>query len=283
MVDVSIIIVSYNVKNLLVDCLNSIINQRHKSTCEIIVVDNNSTDGSAGAIKTQFSKVGLVENLYNAGFTTANNQGIKKSKGRYVLLLNPDTVVLPQALDRMVEFLDRHPEAGAVGCRMWWDKKGRLQRTCSRFPTLRTAFLEHTLLGKLFPNSKTMHNYLLKDWDRDTVQEVDAASGAGLMLRRKTVNEIGMLDENFFMYFEEIDWCFRAKQNGWKVYFIPEAEIIHYSGQSSKLNPKSAKIFRKSMLYFYKKHYGLVVYFILKVILATSSLWSRMRSSWPSP
>ncbi len=272
MIDLSIIIVSYNTKKLLEDCLKSVYQNTHSISYEIIVVDNSSQDGTVEMVENSFPYIKLIKNKTNVGFVKANNQGIRISNGKYILLLNPDTLVLDPALDKMVEFMNMHDDVGISGCRLYWDKKKTLQRTCSTFPTLKTAIFEYTILKFLFPNNSILKKHWMEEWKRDTICEVDTVSGACMIIRHELLNEVGLLDEKIFMYFEEVDLCYRAKQNDWKVYFTPTAEIIHYSGQSSKFNIESSRIFKESMLYFYNKHYGLTFYFMLKGILLVNSL-----------
>jgi len=268
MKDLSIIIVNYNTSNLLKECIESIKNSALNISYEIIVIDNNSFDNSIDLIKDKFQNLKIIINKINLGFARANNQGIKRSEGRYILLLNPDTVILPNSLKRMMEFMDNHPEAGVAGCKVL-NPNGTLQLACRRsFPAPSVSFYRLTGLSRLFPKSKTFARYNLTYYNPDVVQEVDAVSGSFMMIIRKAINEVGMLDEQFFMYGEELDLCFRMKEKGWKVYYVPDAEIIHYKGKSSQQRKRKAVIdFHKAMYIFHKKHYAGHTFFLLNWII----------------
>ena len=264
MVDLSIIIVNYNVKHYLRECLQSIYRNTNGINLEIIIVDNNSTDGSVDMLKNEFPEVKLIENCQNFGFAKANNQGLRENKGRYVLLLNPDTIVLPNALDRMVEFMEANFHAGALGCKLL-NPDGRLQPSCRSFPTLTTAFFENTGLEKLFLRNRIMGRHRIGCWDYNDIREVDQPMGSALMVRREAITQVGLMDEQFHMYYEDVDWCFRIKKRGWRIYFIPLAEIIHYGGQSAWPNMAKMRVQRyKSRHKFFRKHYGILSEWIVK-------------------
>jgi len=267
-VDLSIIIVNYNAGELLRECIESIKDNSSNINYEIITVDNNSSDNSVGLIKNGFEDLDIIANKINVGFARANNQGIKRSKGRYILLLNPDTVILPDCLKKMIEFMDDHAEAGVSGCKVL-NPNGTLQLACRRsFPTPSVSFYRLTGLSRLFPKSKTFARYNLTYLNPDVAQEVDAVSGSFMMIRRKALDGVGMLDEQFFMYGEELDFCFRMKEKGWKVYYVPDAEIIHYKGKSSQQRKRKAVIdFHKAMYIFHKKHSARHTFFMLNWLI----------------
>ncbi|MCJ7646948.1 glycosyltransferase family 2 protein [bacterium] len=266
MVDLSVIIINYNVKQLLRECLYSIYSNTKRINLEVIIVDNNSTDGSVDMVKSEFPEVKLIENCQNLGFAKANNQALKENKGRYVLLLNPDTVVLPNALDKMIEFMEANSQAGALGCKLLYPD-GSLQRSCRSFPTLTTAFFENLGLEKFFPKNKLIAKYRMGYWDYNDVREVDQPMGSALMIRREVIEHVGFLDERFYMFFEEVDWCFRIKKRGWKIYFMPSAEIIHYGSQSARPSMTRMMILGyKSKHRFFRKHYGILSEWIVKPI-----------------
>jgi len=254
--DLSITIVNYNSGDLLEQCLNSVWGEGSEIEFETFVVDNASSDDSWGRIRETFPQVNLIRNEDNRGFARANNQAVRRSRGRYLLLLNPDTILRAKALERMVQFMDKYPRAGAVGAKLL-DPEGTIQLSCRSFPSYRTAvFNRYSLLTKLLPGNKFSREYLMADWDHSVAREVDWVSGACLMMRREALDEIGLLDERFFMYAEDVDWCYRAKQKGWKVYFVPQAEVVHYIGQSSRKASRKAIIERHRSIYrFYRKHY----------------------------
>jgi GT2 family glycosyltransferase len=253
----SIVIVNYNAENLLRGCLESIYTGANGTPFDVWVVDNNSRDNSVRMIKSQFPKVKVIENRSNVGFSKANNMVISQSRSEYVLLLNPDTLVIGDAIDRVVKFMNEHPEVGISGCKVL-NKNRTLQLACRRsIPTPKVAFFRLTGLSRLFPRSKVMAKYNLTYEDPEKTHEVDAVSGAFLMIRKKAVEDIGLLDERFFMYGEELDWCLRAKRAGWAVMYCPSAEIIHYKGESTKYNSRKAALeFYRAMYLFHKKHFA---------------------------
>lgn len=255
--DLSICIVNWNTRDLLIQCLTSVVQGTEGVDYEIVVVDNASTDRSVHAVQEGFPQVKLIVNSSNLGFAKAANRVIIESKGRYVLLLNPDTRPLYNAIGKMVEFMDSHSETGALGCRLL-NPDLTLQPSCFSFPTLETALYDALLLSWLFPQSSTFGKYRVSFWKHDSVREVDSVTGACLLLRRKAIDQIGLLDERFFMYYEESDWCYRMRQKGWKIYFIPHAEVVHYfSGSIPVLSGLTAGRSMESMYYFFRKHYGL--------------------------
>lgn len=276
----SIIIVNYNSKELLKNCVDSIYAQSMNIPFDVWIVDNNSSDDSLKAVETNYPQVNIIKNKENLGFAYANNQAILKTRADYILLLNPDTVVTDNALEKMVKFMKNNPDVGIAGCRIL-NEDGSLQLACRRsIPTPKVAFFRLTGLSKLFPKSKTMAQYNLTYLDPDETHEVDAVSGSFLMIRKSVIDDIGMLDERFFMYGEELDWCLRAKQNGWKVIYYPRAQITHYKGQCSKSNSRKAAFeFYRSMYLFHKKHFApdhslLTNYFIyFGIVLKMFSSW----------
>lgn len=256
----SIIIVNWNTRNILRDCLESVYSGTKKVQFEIIVIDNASTDDSVAMVKSNFPQVVLIENSENRGFAAANNQGMAIAKGRYVLLLNNDTIILDKAVDVVVAFAQGHPKAGVVGCRVLNEDK-TLQSSCFMFPSILNMFLWIAGLSKLFPRSRFFGRERMTWWDRDDVREVDVLTGCFMLVRREAIEQIGLMDEQFFMYFEETDWCYRFKQAVWKVMFTPCGEIIHLGGASSKqVRMPMVNQWRKSMLLYYKKHKTLSEY-----------------------
>ncbi len=272
MVDLSVSIVNYNTKEFLRKCLKSIYENTYKISFEVFVVDNNSKDGSTKMVKKEFPQVNLIENEINVGFAKANNQTIRKNSGKYILFLNSDTVVLPDSLNIMTSFMDNHPRAGALGCKLL-NSDMILQPSCREFPSFITLLFESTFLDQLFPSNKVIGRYQLGRWNHNEIREVDQPMGACLMVRRKTVDEVGLLDEEFFMFFEEVDWCYRIKKRGWKIYFLPKAKVIHYGGQSiRKANFSWRRCFLKSKYRFFRKRYSKVPPLVLKTILIGCSL-----------
>jgi len=252
--DVSIIIVNWNTRDFIHDCLKSIYEETKDVEFEVIVIDNASTDGSAKMIKTDFPQVRLLENRVNNGFAAANIQGMAIAKGRYFLLLNPDTIILDNAISKIFTFANKHPEAAIVGCRTL-DQGRTLLRNCFRYPSLLNIFLNLTFLDQLFPKNKFFGRKRMAWWQYDDVREVEVVAGCFMFTRKKAVDEVGMMDERFFMYAEEADWCYRFNNAGWKILFTPIAEIMHYQKKSSEQIRLKAKLqLSKSQLLFIKKH-----------------------------
>ena len=253
----SVIIVNYNVKEFLEQSLQAIRKASEPQETEVIIVDNHSVDHSVETIRKKFPWVRLITNDTNRGFAAASNQGIIASTGEYVLLLNPDTLVQEDTFSTMIEYLDSHPQVGVAGCKIL-NPDGSLQLACRRsFPSLQTALPKVLGLSKLFPGSKLFGRYNLTYLDENAEASVDAISGSFMMVRRAAIEEVGMLDESFFMYGEDLDWCYRFKEAGWDVRYVPDTKIIHYKGESSKLAPFDSYLeFYRAMILFVKKHFS---------------------------
>ncbi len=254
--DLSILIVNYNTCQLTMECLRSIYLTETQYRCEIILIDNASSDGSVQAIRRQFSHITLIENQENVGFAKANNQGIRQAQGRYILLLNSDTIVQPDTLDTMIRFMDDNPRVGASGCKVVLPD-GSLDKACKRgFPTPSASFYYAFGFSRLFPDTPRYNQYQLGYLDPDQEYPIDCLVGAFMMVRKEAVDQVGMLDEDFFMYGEDIDWCYRIKQAGWENYYYPRTSIIHYKGASSRKKPfKIIYEFHRAMYLFHYKHY----------------------------
>jgi len=257
MLDISVIIVNYNVRYFIEQCLTSVIKAKQDLNIEIIVVDNNSVDNSVAAIRNKFPSVHLIANKENVGFAKANNQAIKISKGKYFLLLNPDTLIEEDTLVKIFNFMEKNPDAGALGVKLI-DGEGKFLPESKRsLPTLLTSLYRFVGLSKLFPKSKVFNKYNLGHFDEDKTYEVDVLCGAFMFIRSDILPKVGYLDEDFFMYGEDIDYSYRIKSAGYKVYYYPETTIIHFKGESTKKSSlKYHNIFYKAMAIFAKKHYG---------------------------
>jgi hypothetical protein len=262
----SIIIVNYNVKDLLKKCLQSIEQTVKPIEYEVIVIDNCSVDGSVALIKADFPQVKIIENHENRGFAAANNQGINCSHGDYILLLNPDTIVLSNSVERMLEFIENHQQAGIVGCKIL-NPDGSLQSSCRNFPSLALIFFESMGLHRFFSLSKYFVKSYLRNWAHNEIRMVDSVKGACMMVRRTAIEEVGLLDENYFLYDEEVDWCKRMQEKAWDTFFIPDAQIIHYGEQSTKQEALKNMIqsYRARQQYF-QKFYGKITAFTSKTI-----------------
>jgi len=255
-IDLAVIIVNYNVKDLLRKCLNSIFDFQKDLSFEVMVIDNHSEDQSTRMLKEKFPQVKLLENNRNLGFSAACNQGIRKSRGRYILLLNPDTEFTCGGISEMVEFMDSHPQVGICGPRMI-DPQAKVLFSCRSFPSYLTAISSgQSIVNRLFPHNPLSRKYLLKDQNQSQKREVDWVSGSCLLTKREVFEKIGLLDELFFMYVEDVDFCYRAKNAGFSVYYFPNVEIIHHIGESTKKRKLLMQVeHHRSMYYFYRKHY----------------------------
>lgn len=224
--DVSVIIITYNSADVIRPCLDALAAQRFSGTCEVIVVDNASRDGTADRVRREYPDVVLLAQADNLGYSRGVNVGIRRARGRYFFILNPDTVVRPDALQRLYEYAQAHPEAGIVGPRLEFHD-GTVQYSCRRFYTLRVLLLRRTPLGRLMPNSRAVREHLMQDFDHATTRPVDWVLGAAMFVRRDAVERVGAMDERFFLYFEDVDWCYRMRQAGLDVVYHPEAVVTH--------------------------------------------------------
>ena len=252
--DVSIIIVAWNVRQLLHDCLKSVYEQTKGIDFEVIYVDNASEDGSVEMVKKEFSEVKIIENEENEGFIRANNQAIEIAEGRYVLLLNSDTIVLENAIAKVVKFADAHPEAAVVGCKVV-NLDRTLRKTCFMSSSLLNMFLAATYLHKIIPRSKFFGRERMTWWDFSDVREVETVSGSCSLVRKQAISQVGLMDEIYFVYGDDADWCYRFRKNGWKIMFTPEAQIIHYGGQTTSQKARAFRLqLEGSKLIFMKLH-----------------------------
>ncbi|MDO8669580.1 MAG: glycosyltransferase family 2 protein [Candidatus Buchananbacteria bacterium] len=252
--DLSIIIVSWNTKDLLKKCLLSVYQNQGDLAVEIFVIDNNSNDKTVEMLRNEFKEVKLMANSKNIGFAKANNQALKLAQGEYILLLNPDTEILNGSLKKAVAFMKANAGCGALGAKLLWPDKS-LQLSVRRFPTFLPIFLMFIKAPKLFKRIKSIERYLYADFDYTRLQEVDQIMGAFMMLPKKVVAKIGFLDERFFIWFEEVDLCQRIKKSGLQVIYNPDIEIIHYGGQSfaqEKIIKKQWLFFQSAIRYFLK-------------------------------
>ena len=254
---ISVIIVNYNVEFFLEQCLNSVKTALKKIDGEVFIVDNDSIDTSVEMVQEKFPEFHLIQNKKNVGFSTANNQAIQIAQGEFILLLNPDTVIEEDTLIKTVEFMRNHEKAGGLGVRMV-DGKGKFLPESKRgLPTPMVAFYKIFGLSKLFPKSKKFGQYHLGNLSEFEINEVDVLSGAFMLMRKKTLNEVGLLDEAFFMYGEDIDLSYRIIKGGYKNYYFPETRIIHYKGESTKKSSINyVFVFYRAMVIFAEKHFS---------------------------
>lgn len=291
MLDLAIIIVNFNTRDYLRDCLTSIYDSRGDFTFEVCVVDNASADGSVDMVRTEFPQVRFIESPVNGGFSYANNIGLRaygfgasaesapataqgsrpsaSATPRHALLLNPDTVLPPEGLFRMLEFMDQHPEAGAAGPKLVLED-GSLDLACRRsFPTPQVALYRMVGLSRLFPRHPRFGRYNLTHLDPDQRAEVDSVVGAFMLVRREAIQQAGLLDEEFFMYGEDLDWAYRIHQAGWKVYYNPAVTVLHVKRAASRHSRKASREFYRAMRIFYHKHYAQSTPFWLHCLVLT--------------
>lgn len=276
--DLSIIIINWNTRDMLRDCLDSVLDGRKPEKTEIFVVDNASTDGSQELVKQRFPEVQLIENKENLGFALANNIAIERARGRYVLLLNSDTLVHGTVLRNCFDYMESRPEAGAMGCRVL-NTDGSLQHSTSQFPTLAHLFVQTLGLEKI-PALKAFRTYRMLDWDRNNQAKVETVSGCFMFMRRSCLEQVGLLDTDFFFFGEETDWCFRARSAGWSIDFAPVGEITHFGGGSSaSLNYRRDLMLTQATVRLHLKHGGLLkacFVFVLLLLFNSSRaiLWA---------
>ena len=251
MIDLSIIVVNWNTKEDLLYCLESIFKMGTGIQREVIVVDNGSRDGSGVEVKKTFPAVHLIQNDRNVGFGKATNQGFKNSSGRYVLLLNPDTQVKEGAVERLTSFMDTHSDAGLSGAQLL-NGDGSKQNSIANFPSIATELLNKSLLRWVFPK-----RFPGKGREYSGPIEVESVIGACMMVRREALDQVGLLDEDYFLFLEETDWCYRIKKAGWKIYHVPQTEVFHFQGKSAETDKKRARVeYFRSRYHFFKKNKG---------------------------
>lgn len=297
-IDLSVVIVNWNVRELLRRCLESLgvsdavlwdgserPTRRQAARlwqAEIIVVDNASSDGSVAMLSESFPWVQVIANCENVGFTRGNNQGLTKARGRYVLFLNPDTEVSPQAVDEMLAYAEAHPVVGILGPQLRY-ADGSIQSSRRRFPTLATFFLESTVLQRLSPHNRVLTRYFVLDRPDDAISRVDWVVGACLLVRRTVLDAIGGFDEGFFMYSEELDLCHRAVDAGWQVVYFPRAEVTHHEGKSSEQVVAARHIrFHTSRVRYVRKYHGPAASWIVRVFLLLTFVyqWAEEGAKW---
>ncbi|WP_018753864.1 glycosyltransferase family 2 protein [Paenibacillus sanguinis] len=267
--DLSILIVNYNTCRLTLDCLQSVYDSKIVYSYEVIVVDNASSDDSVESISREYPGARLIANTDNIGFAKANNQAMAVAKGRYVLLLNSDTIVQPDTLQIMISYMDANSQVGASGCKIILPD-GSLDKACKRgFPTPAASFYYAFGFSRLFPNKPKFNQYQLGYLDPNETYPIDCLVGAFMLVRRKTIEQVGGLDETFFMYGEDIDWCYRIKQAGWDIHYHPATYIVHYKGASSRRKPlKIVYEFHRAMWVFHRKHYFKQYSWVTHVVVA---------------
>jgi len=271
MLDLSVIIVSWNTRQLLQECLESLYRHTKGITFEVFVVDNNSSDGSPEMVSTLFPRVNVIANDYNAGFSKANNQAIRVSKGRYVALLNPDTLLTEDVFSPLILYADRHDKIGAIGPKIFCGDGKTIQYSCAKkLPNLYSAFCSASGLSS---RSKIFDGVHMSYRDHESSRYVEAICGACMVVRKIAIDAVGLMDENQFMYGDEIDWCKRFADSGWRIYYYADASIIHYGGESSKQVMQEANFqFLRARRYYFRKHHGELYAFAYSVQIGLFSL-----------
>ncbi len=299
--DLGIVIVNWNTRDYLRRCLETVAASRGIERYHAVVVDNASTDGSAEMVQQLFPQVDVIENEANIGYPRANNVGLRhlgyrapgdvaESAPRYALLLNPDTELPPDALSQMVSFMDLRPDIGVAGPKLVLDD-GSLDKACRRgFPTPLVSFYHYAGLARLFPRNRRFGRYNMTFADEDTELEVDSVVGAYMQVRKEAIGRVGLLDEAFFMYGEDIDWAFRIKAAGYKVWYHPAVTVRHVKRAASRKNPKAQFEFWRAMLIFYRKHFRRTTFFPVHLLILTAllfkggpGLWQEIRNPKATP
>lgn len=282
--DLSIIIINYNSRKVLEDCLNSIIQSKFDFSYEVLIIDNNSSE-RIEQLESEFPKFTFIFNKINSGFASGNNIGIKRSTGRNILLLNPDTIVNEGSFDSMITYLDSHEDVGVVGCKII-NQTGEIEHSTHSFPNLIKEFFHGNEFlkkfikyeGSLASFFRTIVKFKSLDsyWNHDSIREVDHVTGACMMIKKDVINKVGLLDEAFFLYTEEVEWSYRIRKAGYKTIFIPQSSIIHLFGHSTHQRVQKQTINwllverYRGMLYFFQKHYGKLKTLIFKAIIVQS-------------
>jgi GT2 family glycosyltransferase len=264
-IQLSIIIVTHNAKDFLRNCLKSVFEKIKNLSFEVLVVDNASSDGTFEMLKNEFPQVNAIFSKENLGFAKANNLAIKEAKGKYIFLLNPDTILLDENFEKLIDFAQKNPDVGAIGPKVL-NSDLTIQHQCKRgFPTPWNIFCYLSGLAKIFPKSKIFAGYLLTYLDTEKIQEVDSLSGCAMVVKREVIEKVGMMDEDYYLYGDDLDWCYRIKSAGWKVVYFPETKIIHYGGKGGTGKKPYFNIyhFYRSALIFYRKHLARQYFFLI--------------------
>lgn len=272
--NLSISIVNWNTKDHLKRCLDSIYDNNYKDF-EVFVVDNNSNDGSSEMVKNNFPKVNLIANAKNIGFAKANNQAIKLSHGKYILILNPDIILFKDTISKMIDFMEENPLAGAIGIKLLDENGSELKRGYFRkYPSIPQLIFFYTILENMSLKNRWLRNRYWEPVDTLRIMEIQQIPGACLLVRRKVIDEIGLFDERFRLFFEDVDLCYRIKKSEWKIFFVPEIEAIHIGAQSIGMltYTELASTFFNSMYLYFKKNHSLIKAQIAKIIITVNTL-----------
>jgi len=284
----SVVIPSWNTRDYLAACLRTLA-AAEKPACEVIVVENGSTDGSLELLRAEHPEVHVIVNERNEGFARGSNQGMRAARGEYVLLLNTDTEVAPDAIARLLDFLRTHPGYAAVAPRLV-HRDGSTQRTVQEFPSLKTALFFSTPLERWFPDSRELRRYFMRDWDQESSRDVDQPPAAVLLLRRSVLEQVGLFDEELWLFYNDVDLAKRIHAAGWKTHYLAEATVLHHVGGSTSKFAAFVVTWQRDRLRYYRKHFGRTGALWLKACVGFSLLdWSlrqlaaRLRSRASEP
>ncbi|MAG58420.1 MAG: hypothetical protein CMJ83_19200 [Planctomycetes bacterium] len=264
--DLSVVILSWNTRQLVAECLEALQGARDGLDVEVVVVDNGSHDGSPDMIAERFPDVVLEPNAENRGYAGGVNQGIARATGRRVCLLGSDTRVKPGTFRALIDHLDAHPEVGAVAPPLLNDDDS-YQAACMRFPTIRTALWWDTPLNHLWPESKELRRYQMKDWDHRGTREIDQPPGTCFMVRREVLDEVGVMDERLWLFFNDVDWSLRIRHAGYSIWYVEAPGVYHHEGGSTRHFQDFAGEWHRNRIHFYRKHYKVIGNFITKTVL----------------
>jgi len=296
--DLSVVVVTYNSLDTIIQCLDSISDYANESCLEIILVDNCSTDGTFDSIVRKFPSIISFQNATNRGFAAANNKGLRTSKGRFLLLLNPDAFLIDEGIHDALDYIEKNKDVAILGCKITYPN-GEIQTSNNAFPNLLTEFIHTSGLARVFSNPKarkalgkhlgrilgrTINEYLRVYWDSDQVRSVDWVTGACMLVRREALEEVGLLDEHFFMYYEDTDWCLRMTKKGWKIVYFPDMNVVHQvGGGAKKVHPLSELERNRSRLHYYNKHTPMSHRILLRLLFICSILVQIVRSVFSPP
>ncbi len=270
MIDVSTVIVNWNSRQYLAKCLDTMLSRKRTIRVEVIVVDNASSDGAVGWLKKEYPEVTVIESTENVGFARGNNMGIRKASGRYICLVNPDVEFRDECLQTLCEFMERNQDVGICGPKIL-NGDGSIQYSCREYPTLWNNLCFALGLYRIFPHSAAFSNELMSYFGHDRLRKVEAISGCFMMSRREAMEEVGLLDESFFMYSEDLDWCKRFNDKGWKIVFNPAVSALHYGGGSSENEPARFAVEKElAIIQYWNKHHGAIENALIRIILLTN-------------
>jgi len=274
--DLSVVVVSWNTRDHLERCLRALVEDATPLAREVLVVDNASSDGSGDLVRREFPSVRLFAEARNTGYAAGNNRGIRASEGAFVCLLNSDASVRPGALDRLVAFLRENPGYAAAAPKLL-HPDGSLQRACMRFPRLSTALFFDTVLDRLFPRNRVVARYFLRDFDHLRASDVDQPPASCLVLRRAALDAVGLFDEDLFLFFNDVDLCLRLWRAGWRIRYLPDAEVVHVGGASTSRYDRFVVEWHRNRLAYYRKHYGPLGAGLLRLVIAARAIEESFR------